>query len=94
MLCAASEQLSSEVCSEAEILELTVEANLLRNNLYLQQGQFARRYGSLTLTEMIFYTVVLCILSLLHLNVHLQCGDGGFFIGAAADISSNHEPIQ
>ncbi|XP_029704868.1 cilia- and flagella-associated protein 54 isoform X1 [Takifugu rubripes] len=42
LLCAASEQLSSEVCSEAEILELTVEANLLRNNLYLQQGQFAR----------------------------------------------------
>lgn len=93
MLRAASEQLSSEVCSEAEILELTVEANLLRSNLYLQQGHFARRYESLRLTEINFIWLC-CAFFLLHLAMHLQRGGGPLLTGAAADVSGNHEPIQ
>lgn len=42
-----SQQLTSQSCSEMENLELAIESNLLKANLYLQQGHAARRYGSL-----------------------------------------------
>lgn len=44
LLQTATQQLTSESCSEPEILEMTVESKLLGANLYLQQGHAALRY--------------------------------------------------
>ncbi|XP_026184047.1 cilia- and flagella-associated protein 54 isoform X2 [Mastacembelus armatus] len=41
MLHSISQQLTSQCCSELENLELTIESNLLKANLFLQQGQAA-----------------------------------------------------
>ena len=46
MLHSISQQLTSLSCSETENLELVIESNLLKANLYLQQGHAALRYGS------------------------------------------------
>ncbi|MEQ2229436.1 hypothetical protein ILYODFUR_018722, partial [Ilyodon furcidens] len=41
LLSSAMQQVTSHICSEAENLELSVEFNLLKTNLCLQQGNFA-----------------------------------------------------
>ncbi|XP_035999007.1 LOW QUALITY PROTEIN: cilia- and flagella-associated protein 54 [Fundulus heteroclitus] len=41
LLSSAWQQLTSHTCSEAEKLELTVEFNFLKANIFLQQGNFA-----------------------------------------------------
>ncbi|XP_041865069.1 cilia- and flagella-associated protein 54-like isoform X4 [Melanotaenia boesemani] len=38
LLCSIIQQLTSQFCSEVENLELTIESNLLKANLHLQQG--------------------------------------------------------
>lgn len=47
LLQTVTQQLTSESCSEAEILEMTVESKLLGANLYRQQGHAALRYAIL-----------------------------------------------
>lgn len=47
LLQTATQQLTSESCSEPEILEMTVESKLLGAKLYLQQGHAALRYAIL-----------------------------------------------
>lgn len=62
MLHSVSQLLASHCCSEMENLELTLESNLLKARLYLQQGRAELRYRLLAcIMQACIYVCVACV---------------------------------
>lgn len=86
-----SEQLESHSLCKMETLELTIESNLLKGNLYMQQGHTALWYDDF----MHVYCVHVYILPILtiFMSPPLQLWHGSFIFEAAPNITCDCERI-
>lgn len=72
MLHSISQPLTSQCFSEIENLELEIESNLLKADLYLQQGHVALRYISLMYVNCFFLYVCVCVFALTILTIWIS----------------------